>query len=76
MIKDFDISKFKNNKPPADNSLKTLSEIKQLLKKPIDKKFVVDNDKVRKGFKKIVDDKNEETTQNTDENITIEDTSE
>ena len=58
MIKDFDISKFKNNKPPADNSLKTLSEIKQLLKKPIDKKFVVDNDKVRKGFKKIVDDKN------------------
>tara|TARA_R100001460_G_scaffold8194_5_gene20374 strand:+ start:2068 stop:2583 length:516 start_codon:yes stop_codon:yes gene_type:complete len=58
MIKNFDISKFKNNKPPSDNSLKTLSEIKQLLVKPINKKFVIDNDKVREGFKKIVDDKN------------------
>tara|TARA_R100001510_G_C7558622_1_gene139523 strand:- start:47 stop:562 length:516 start_codon:yes stop_codon:yes gene_type:complete len=58
MIKNFDISKFKNNKPPADNSLRTLSEIKQLLKKPLNEKFVLDNDKVREGFKKIVEDEN------------------
>ena len=29
MFKDFDISKFKKNKPPGNNSIETINEIKK-----------------------------------------------
>ena len=32
MFKDFNISKFKKNKPPGDNSITTKNEIKELKK--------------------------------------------
>ena len=56
MFKNFNLTKFKNKKPPANDSLKTLSEIKQLQKIPIDKEYIKKYDKVGKHFKEIVDD--------------------
>ena len=56
MFKDFNLSKFKNKKPPANNSLKTLSEIKQLQKIPIDKEYIKKYDDIVRHFKKIVND--------------------
>tara|TARA_R110002020_G_scaffold41020_8_gene120968 strand:+ start:315 stop:830 length:516 start_codon:yes stop_codon:yes gene_type:complete len=56
MLKDFNINKFKANKPPKDNSLKTLSEIKKLEKTPINKSFVKKYDNVKDNFYKIVED--------------------
>ena len=56
MFKNFNLTKFKNKKPPADDSLKTLSEIKQLQKIPIDKNYIKKYDPVVENFKKIVDD--------------------
>ena len=35
MFEDFDYSNFKNMPPPSDNSLKTLSEIKEINNIPI-----------------------------------------
>ena len=45
MFKDFDISEFKKNKPPGDNSITTKNEIKELKKIPIREKFVKEMDK-------------------------------
>jgi len=56
MLKNFNISKFKASKPPKDNSLKTLSEIKKLEKIPIDKSFVKKYDNVKDNFYNIVED--------------------
>lgn len=51
MFKDFDISSFKDMKPPSDNSFDTSQEIKELKKIPINKKFVEYNDDIEKVFK-------------------------
>ena len=58
MLDNFNIDKFKSKKPPKDNSLKTLSEIKKLEKTPIDKVFVENNDNVEDRFNNIVSDSN------------------
>jgi hypothetical protein len=54
MLKDFNISSFKKFKPPSDNSITTLNEIKNLKKIPIRKKFVQEMDDVDANFRKIV----------------------
>ena len=54
MFKDFNISDFKKNKPPSDNSTTTKNEIKQLQKIPIREKFVKEMDDCKKNFTKIV----------------------
>mgnify|MGYP003140186936 CR=1 FL=1 len=56
MLENFNISKFKAIKPPKDNSLKTLSEIKKLEKIPIDESFVKKYDNVKDNFYNIVKD--------------------
>ena len=61
MLDNFSIDKFKSKKPPKDNSLKTLSEIKKLEKTPIDKAFVENNDEVEDRFNDIVSDDSIET---------------
>ena len=50
LFKNFDYSKFKNMPPPKDNSLKTMSEIKDVNKIPIDKSFVKERDNIKKSF--------------------------
>tara|TARA_R100000541_G_scaffold8029_2_gene15654 strand:+ start:88 stop:603 length:516 start_codon:yes stop_codon:yes gene_type:complete len=57
MLENFDIEPFKKEKPPKDNSLKTMSEIKKLTTIPSDKSFVEKNDDVSKEFNNIVKDK-------------------
>jgi len=57
MLDKFDIEPFKKDKPPKDNSLKTMSEIKKLANIPEDKSFVNKNDNVSKRFNNIVKDK-------------------
>tara|TARA_R100000081_G_C4743527_1_gene130308 strand:+ start:27 stop:548 length:522 start_codon:yes stop_codon:yes gene_type:complete len=54
MFKDFDISEFKKNKPPGDNSITTKNEIKELKKIPTREKFVKEMDNGEANFKKIV----------------------
>ena len=54
MFKDFNISKFKKNKPPGDNSITTKNEIKELKKIPIREKFINEMDDGEKLFTKIV----------------------
>ena len=39
LFKNFEYSKFKNMPPPKDNSLKTMSEIKDINKIPVNIKF-------------------------------------
>ena len=57
MLENFNIEPFKKEKPPKDNSLKTMSEIKKLTTIPSDKSFVEKNDDVSKEFNNIVKDK-------------------
>ena len=56
MLKDFDISSFKKQKPPSDNSFDTDQEIKALKKIPLNKKFVKDYDNIEKAFAKTAKD--------------------
>ena len=56
MLEDFDISYFKNRKPPSDNSLKTFNEISNLSKIKINKDFINKNDDVETEFKNVVGD--------------------
>jgi hypothetical protein len=58
MFKDFDYSKFKNMPPPKDGSLRSLSEIKDLQKIPIDKDFINKRDDIYGSFKELADNKN------------------
>ena len=60
MLKDFDISSFKNKKPPNDNGFDTDQEIKALKKIPLRKKFVKDNDNIEEAFKKTAEQNNVE----------------
>ena len=45
MFKDFDINPFKKKKPPVDSGYTTRTEINELKKIPLNKKFVKDYDK-------------------------------
>ena len=54
MLKDFNIDKFKKNKPTSDNSFDTMQEIKQLQKINMDKSFVKKFDDGKKVFTNVV----------------------
>ena len=54
MLKDFNIKKYLDKKPPSDNSTTTKGEIKELTKIPIREKFIKEKDDVKKSFGKIV----------------------
>ena len=66
MFEDFDISPFKKKKPPLDSGYTTRTEINELKKIPLNKKFVKDNDNIESAFAKTAKDNNIE---NYDENI-------
>jgi len=55
MFKDFDISSFKNMKPPGNNTFDTMQEIKALKKIPIRKEFVKEFDNQESAFKKTAE---------------------
>ena len=55
LFKDFDVSKFKNKKPPGNKSLGTFKEIKDLKKIKGDRKFVEDKDNVFTAFKSVAE---------------------
>ena len=67
----FKIDFLKENKPPKDNSLKTLSEIQDLNKIPIDKDFIKKNDDISKEFNSIVKDKDIDKLINESSNIIL-----
>ena len=50
MFKGFNIDKFKNMKPPSDNSFNTMQEVKQLNTIPINKTSVQKYDNIEKTF--------------------------
>ena len=56
MLSKFSIEKFKKEKPPKDNSLKTFNEISSLSKIKIDKDFISKKDDVLSSFNSIVKD--------------------
>ena len=56
MLKDFDISSFKKQKPPSDNSFDTDQEIKALKKIPLRKEFVKKYDDIEFAFKKTAEE--------------------
>jgi len=58
MFKDFDIKPFKKKKPPADSGYTTHTEINELKKIPLNKKFVKDNDNIESAFAKTAKDNN------------------
>ena len=58
MFKDFDISKFKKQKPPSDGSFTTAQEIKSIAKIPVDKNFVMKKDNIVKSFNDIAKQNN------------------
>ena len=53
LLSGFDISPYKKLKPPKDNSLTTLSEIKEINKMRKDPSFVKAKDNISHSFKKI-----------------------
>jgi hypothetical protein len=58
MFNNFDYTSFKNMPPPKDGSLRSLSEIKDLQKIPIDKDFINKRDDIYGSFKELADNKN------------------
>ena len=58
LFKDFNISKFKKNKPPGNKSLGTFKEIKELKKIKSDRKFVEDKDDIFTAFKSVAEKNN------------------
>jgi hypothetical protein len=56
MFKDFDISSFKKQKPPSNNSFDTDQEIKALKKIPLRKEFVKKYDDIESAFKKTAEE--------------------
>ena len=58
MFKDFDISSFKKQKPPSDNSFDTAQEIKALKKIPLKKEFVKKYDDIEAAFNKTAEENN------------------
>ena len=55
LFKDFNISKFKNKKPPSNKSLGTFKEIKDLEKIKDDRKFVESKDDIFTAFKSVAE---------------------
>ncbi len=55
MFEKFDTSKYYKKTPPADDSFRTMQEIKELLRIPINKKFIKDKDNSLKTFKLTAD---------------------
>jgi len=68
VLKDFDISKFKKQKPPSDNSFDTDQEIKALKKIPLRKDFVKKYDDIESAFKKTAE---EQGVKDYDKNIAV-----
>ena len=60
MFKNFDIKPFKKKKPPVDSGYTTRTEINELKKIPLNKKFVKDNDNIESAFAKTAKDNNVE----------------
>ena len=60
MLKNFDIKPFKKKKPPVDSGYTTRTEINELKKIPLNKKFVKDNDDIESAFAKTAKDNNVE----------------
>ena len=58
MFKDFNISSFKKQKPPSDNSFDTAQEIKELKKIPLKKDFVKKFDNIESAFAKTAKENN------------------
>tara|TARA_R110002012_G_scaffold217438_1_gene388633 strand:+ start:210 stop:752 length:543 start_codon:yes stop_codon:yes gene_type:complete len=58
MFKDFDISGFKKQKPPSNNSFKTTQEVKELKSIPLRKDFVKKYDDIESAFAKAASDNN------------------
>jgi hypothetical protein len=58
MFNNFDYTSFKSMPPPKDGSLRSLSEIKDLQKIPIDKDFINKRDNIYGSFKELADNKN------------------
>ena len=56
MLKDFDIKPFKKKKPPVDSGYTTRTEINELKKIPLNKKFVKDYDDIEKAFAKTAEE--------------------
>jgi hypothetical protein len=56
VLKDFNISSFKKQKPPSDNSFDTDQEIKALKKIPLRKEFVKKYDDIESAFKKTAEE--------------------
>ena len=54
MLKDFNIQKYLDKKPPSDNSTTTKGEIIELTKIPIRENFIKEKDNIKKSFEKIV----------------------
>ena len=54
MLKDFNIQKYLDKKPPSDNSTTTKGEIIELTKIPIKENFIKEKDNIKKSFEKIV----------------------
>ena len=55
LLSGFDISSYKQSTPPKDNSLTTLSEIREINSMRKDPKFVKDKDNITHSFKKIAE---------------------
>tara|TARA_R110001592_G_scaffold194135_1_gene441560 strand:+ start:213 stop:785 length:573 start_codon:yes stop_codon:yes gene_type:complete len=54
-FKNFNISKFMSTNPPSNYSFDTSQEIKELVKIPLNKRFVEEKDDIKSYFKKIGD---------------------
>jgi len=54
LLKDFNIKKYLDKKPPSNNSTTTKGEILELTKIPIRKNFIKEKDDIKKSFGKIV----------------------
>ena len=54
MLKDFNIQKYLDKKPPNENSVTTKGEVKELSKLPIREKFIKEKDDIKKSFESIV----------------------
>ena len=54
-FKNFNINKFMSTNPPSDYSFDTSQEIKELVKIPLNKRFVEEKDDIKSYFKKIGD---------------------
>lgn len=57
MFEGFDIEKFKDQKPPSDNSFTTSQEIKDIAKIAVNKRFVREKDDIEKSFKDLAERK-------------------